>query len=298
MNLSQLESFLAVVETGSFTEAAFARGITQSAVSHAVQSLEQELGTPLVVRKRKGIEITPLGERVLVHVRAMVVHMDAITQEAMAERGQRGGRLRIGSIRSFVSPRILAAFVSHFRQRFPDIDLAIFEGTMREVATWIENGTIDVGFVMVPAEGLAATTVSRDELVVVVPRNHPLAQATSIAPSLLAGEDLVMESTECVLHVLHHAGVTGADTRLRIRYQASNSDTIFAMVREGIGSSILPRTMIPERDDGMVALPFDPPRHVQLGIAVRSEATASWAARQLVESAISWKWMRSQPLPV
>ncbi|HWV35046.1 MAG TPA: LysR family transcriptional regulator, partial [Thermomicrobiales bacterium] len=59
MNLSQLESFLAVAESGSFTEAAFSRGLTQSAVSYAVQALEQELGAPLILRKRKGIELTP-----------------------------------------------------------------------------------------------------------------------------------------------------------------------------------------------------------------------------------------------
>lgn len=296
MNLSQLESFLAVAESGSFTEAAFSRGLTQSAVSYAVQALEQELGAPLILRKRKGIELTPFGERVLIHVQAMFAHVESITQEAKVEQGQRGGRLRIGSIRSFVSPRILAAFISNFRRLFPDVDLAIFEGTMREVATWIETGTIDIGFVMMPADRLFATAISRDELMVVVSRDHPFTQATGIAPSLLAGEDLVMESTECVLHVLRHAGVSSPDHRLRIRYQASNTETIFAMVREGVGSAILPRTMIPEEGEGVVAIPFDPPRHVRLGVAVRSEAAASWAARQFMTSAVSWTWIRSQPV--
>src|SRR5215813_12949974 len=85
MNLSHLQSFVALVDTGSFTEAAYAVNLTQSAVSHALSALESELGVTLLERNRKGVvALTAVGQHVLPRARALLAQAEAIEQEAKA----------------------------------------------------------------------------------------------------------------------------------------------------------------------------------------------------------------------
>jgi len=291
MQLTHLASFVDVATTGSFTEAALARDVSQSAISHAISALERELGVTLIERNRTGvIALTAVGERVLVHARAMLAHGDAIAQEAIAALGRDSGKLRVGNIRSFVSPRLLAGYLATFRRQHPDIEVTLFEGTMKEVAGWLDDRTIDVGFVMFPAEGVDATRIAADELVLVT-REDVTVPAT-ISRDHLLSQDLVMEDAACVMHVIRRAGWPTSTRTPRVRYQASNTETILEMVREGIGVSILPRTMVPETPLGLTVQRFDPPLQVEIGLAVRSTTSASWAARQFIAAVASWSWLR------
>src|SRR3989454_2495802 len=83
MNFSQLQSFVALAETGSFTEAAYNVDLTQSAVSHALAALESELGVTLLERNRTGVvAVTNVGQKIIPHVRAILAQAEAIEQEA------------------------------------------------------------------------------------------------------------------------------------------------------------------------------------------------------------------------
>src|SRR5436853_355688 len=105
MNFSQLQSFVALAEMGSFTEAAYSVNLTQSAVSHALSALESELGVTLLERNRKGVvALTPVGQKIIPYVRALLASASAIEQEAKAALGLAMGKLRLGSMESIVSP--------------------------------------------------------------------------------------------------------------------------------------------------------------------------------------------------
>src|SRR6202048_4322235 len=104
MNLTQLQCFIALAETGSFTEAAYTVNLTQSAVSHALAALESELGVTLLERNRKGVvALTSVGQTIIPHVRALLASASAIEQEAKAAHGEAIGKLRLGTIESIVS---------------------------------------------------------------------------------------------------------------------------------------------------------------------------------------------------
>src|SRR5581483_8822185 len=121
MNFSQMQSFVALADTGSFTEAAYAIDLTQSAVSHALAALENELGVTLIERNRKGVvALSGIGEKILPHARALLAQMEAIEQEARAAQGLAQGKLRLGSILSIVSPDLLASLLTNFQQHYPD----------------------------------------------------------------------------------------------------------------------------------------------------------------------------------
>lgn len=286
MNFSQLQSFVALADTGSFTEAAYSIDLTQSAVSHALAALESELGVTLIERNRKGVvALTSIGQTIIPHVRALLASASAIEQEARAAQGEVSGKLRLGSTESIVSPRLLARVLTHFRTSYPDIEVVLFEGAMHEVGEWIEQSIIDVGFVVLPARGVEGTLITTDELCVLVASGHRLHAKGVVTPQELDEEGFVMEKTECVLQLMKRAGIELNRTGPHIHYRASDSATILAMVREGLGITLVPRMMLPQKLEGLVALQLDPQPQLQIGLAVRSQKMASRAATLFIQQA-------------
>lgn len=286
MNFSQLQSFVALAETSSFTEAAYSINLTQSAVSHALSALESELGVILLERNRKGVvALTPVGQKIIPHARALLAAASAIEQEAKGAQGLATGKLRLGSMASIVSPDLLASMLTRFRAAYPDIEVVLFEGTMHEVGEWIENSVIDVGFVILPACGIEQTLITTDEVCVLIPIGHRLHGKATVTPEDLYEEGFIMERTQCTLGFMKMAGFEPGKVKPYIRYQASDNATILAMVREGLGITLMPRMVLPKKQEGVVALPFDPPQYLQIGLAVRSQSTASPGVRLFIQMA-------------
>lgn len=286
MNFSQLQCLVALVETGSFTEAAYTLDLTQSTVSHALATLESELGVTLLERSRKGVvALTPSGQKIMPHVRALLAQAEAIEQEAKALRG--AGKLRVGTVHSLY-PEMLASVLMRFRALYPEIEVALFEGTMQEVSVWLGNSVIDVGFVFHSACGIESTLIANDELCVVVPTGHRLHAENAVPPGELPGEELIMPKAECASQLMELGSFGTGKARLRVRYQASESATIVAMVREGLGITLLPRMMLPRKLEGVLVLPLNPPQYVPIGLAIRERSTASPGAQLFVQTALTW----------
>lgn len=296
MNFSQLQSFVALAEEGSFTEAAYAVDLTQSAVSHALAALESELGVTLLERNRKGVvALTSVGQRIIPYVRALLASASAIEQEARIEHGEAAGKLRLGSIESMISPQLLAGLLTRFQQQYPGVKVVLFEGAMHEVGEWLEKSVIDVGFVILPAEDVESTLITTDEFFVLVAPGHRLSTRSAVTTRELYAEGFIMEKTNCALHLMKKAGLETSKARPLIRYQASDSATILAMVREGLGITLMPRMVLPKKLEGVVALPLDPPHSLQIGLAVKSQAIASPTALLFVQTAALWSQRSAVP---
>jgi DNA-binding transcriptional LysR family regulator len=290
MNFSQLQCLVAVVDTGSFTEAAYSVNLTQSAISHAVIALERELGIQLLDRNRKGkVALTSVGDSILPHARALLASAAAIEQEAQAACGEVMGKLRLGHMESIIAPQMLAGLLTRFRAAYPEIEVILFEGAMQEVGEWIEQNIVDVGFVVLPAGELESILIATDELCVLLAAENPLAGKRSATPEELRHEGFVMEKTRCSISLLQRAGLEQTRSGPLIRYQASGSATIQAMVREGLGITLVPRMTLPEKLEGMVALSLDPVPELPIGLAVRSQKLASRNARLFMQTAKQWR---------
>jgi DNA-binding transcriptional LysR family regulator len=297
MNFSQLHCFVALDEIGSFTEAAHTLGLTQSTVSHALTDLEHELGVTLLERNSKGVvALTSTGKKIIPHVRALLAQAGAIEQEAKAAYGESSGKLRLGSVFSFC-PDLLASVLTCFRAAYPDIEVVLFEGSLQEVVEWIGSSVVDVGFVLHPAYGIESTLITTDELCVLVPSEHHLRTRMAVTIKELRKEALIMAKTGCAFQVMEMAGIKPSEIKPSIRYQASDSATILAMVREELGITLLPRMMLPKKPEGMVALPLDPPHHLQIGLAVRSHKMASRSVELFIQTALAWTKEPASPLP-
>lgn len=250
MTFAQLQAFQAVVEVKSFTEAAERLSITQSGISHAIRSLEEEFGFPLFMRDKNGVALTQAGQLVVEHVQEILGRSERIRQEMSALSGLRVGKVRVGSFQS-VAIRILPSLVGGFHRLYPGLDMTIFEGTDTEVQEWILSGTVDIGFVIAPCTELESVPVLEDEIRVVLPEKHPLGKRQTLSWEELGEEPLVVSkcSYEAIIASMTPRETSGDST---VRVEARNIQTVIAMVREGVGIALVPSLAIPEECSGVV----------------------------------------------
>ncbi|MCI1695571.1 LysR family transcriptional regulator [Aneurinibacillus aneurinilyticus] len=278
MTLTQLEVFMAVVKEKSFTKAGLILGMTQSAVSHVISSLEAELGISLLVRDRRGVKTTEAGERVLVHVREILYRTSQIQQDVSSLKKLESGTIKIGSFPS-VSARLLPRILSDFQVRYPGIELILFEGTNQEVRNWIHTGAVDVGFVSLPDEEFDTVSITQDEMVVILPESHPLAHKTSILIENIKAESFILTKGGCeglILRIFH-------PFMPRIQFEVRETGTILTMVQQGLGITILPAMAIPSAVPHTSILHLNPPIYRQLGLAVRSLKTSALCVLAFIE---------------
>ena len=251
LNLAQLRAFLAVVDEGGFGTAADALGITQSAVSHAVAALERTLGHPVLVRRGKA-RPTAFGAEVLAHARVALAASVAIT--ALAAR--RGGAAR-GTIKLAAPPTVcqglLPDLMARWEAEFPHVRLRVFEGEDDEVAEWLANGTVEMAVVVDPPTG-HGVLVGEDAFHALVRTDHPLAGVGEVHVADLADDPFLLSCGGCERHVRQvHAGLP-FDPLHRVR----ELGTLLAMVRAGVGISIVPGLVASMLVPGLALVPLRP----------------------------------------
>src|SRR5450631_2722640 len=181
MDLWALKMFLAVAQERSFSRAAAQVHRTQPAVSQAVRRLEADLGEELFDRSSKTGTLTEAG-RVLLNYGQRLVRLAEETESAMRElRDLRRGRVLIGANEAAV--HTLLPLIATFRQRFSDITIDVRRVPARQIAVEVAQGSLDFGALTFhPAEpGLLEVTVGSDELVLLVPPTHALANRRQVA---------------------------------------------------------------------------------------------------------------------
>jgi DNA-binding transcriptional LysR family regulator len=277
---------VAVIESGSFTGAAAALGLTQSAVSHALASLEDELGVTLVERERHGVSLTESGQHILGHTRDVLLHTEAIRQVAAGVRGLAAGKVRVGSFPS-ASAHLLPGIIRAFQQRYPGIEVVVFEGTDAEVREWILARVVDAGFVTLPTESVQAVSIAQDEMVVVVSTQHPLHTHRAVQVAQLATEPFIMSKAGC--EPLIRAIFREAHVPLRPpQFEVSDVPTMLAMVQEGLGVTIVPRLNLVAHLTGIHTVSLDPPVFRRLALGVRTLEQAAPAVRAFLHQAQTW----------
>ncbi len=238
IKLAQLRMLLAVAEAEGFGEAGLRLGVSQSAISHAIATLEAELGVVLLNRGRHGAQLTPVGERIVRHSQTILAALNDIEQEASRSRGLKGGDLRIGTFRSFAT-HVLPETLAHFQQHYPNVNIVIkeYSGDSSTLQSLLQ-GTIDVGFIysLLPDE-LEGWEVARDEYQVLFPPNI-------VVPEQLEWEFLqqfpmivTQQSDTCFDLIQQH--FNQLQKRLRTDYKIQEDSTIVGMVLRGLGIAVM-----------------------------------------------------------
>ncbi len=170
MTLLSYQVFKTVAEIGSFHKAADILGLTPSAISHAISSMENKLGFSLFIRSKSGITLTNYGEHLLPYVNA-VLNSDESLKQAIAEfNGLKQGTVKIG-VFSSVCTNWLPDILDSFKELYPEIKIEVFQGTYDDVSYWIKNGVVDLGFLSVSsAKDIPIEPLYCDPLYCILPK--------------------------------------------------------------------------------------------------------------------------------
>lgn len=241
IKLSQLRALVAVARYGNFSEAALQLEISQSAVSHAIATLEKELGVCLFARGRQGAYLTTTGEGVISYAQEVLKLLDGMVEEANSHKGLEGGRVRIAAFRS-IATHVLPAIVAQFRCDFPLITVAITEySDYRDIEQALREGRADIGFMeIIASEQFESWEIFRDDYVALLPPTAKL-HSNQLNWQQLAAYPLIADvpGTGCHLKVYNYLQIS--DLPLKIAYEIKEDSTRVQMVAQGLGAAVLPR---------------------------------------------------------
>ena len=284
MTLTQLEIFSLVAELQGFTAAANRLGISQSAVSHALKSLEQELGVELLRRHQSRVELSDIGQQLLLRARAMLGLANTLRQEAADARGMKRGTLRIGSFGPTSSIKLLPLILQHYRAAHPGIEVHIDEGPDRQVIQWLEERRIDIGFVVLPEERFDTFALIKDQMVALLPVDHPLTRRDSLTLGDLCSDPFVL--TEAGSSELVSRLFSAARLKPNIRYRCSQLLSTLDTVGRGDALTVVAEGSLPDdRDSRYVKKPLSPTVTRQVGLAVLDQRQSSPATLAFIKLA-------------
>ncbi len=286
MNLAKYEALVTVVELGSLTRAAQSLGCTQSAVSHSIDSLEKELGFPILKRGRAGVQLTAEGERLLPAVNALLGSAEQLNQTAAAIRGLDAGTVRIGAFTS-VAVHWLPAVLKEFQTDYPKVEFKLLNGDYHDVEQWLSDGSIDIGFVTVPcALDCECIPLVEDRLLAILPEDSRFASYPRF-PLVECETEPFISLLESSDHDARRA-LEAAGVHPNVRFYTKDDYAIIAMVEQGLGMSIMPELLLKGRRDRLLVLPLVPEAKRTIGIAIAAGSKAGPATRRFADYVVRY----------
>lgn len=286
MNIEKYRLFTTVIEQGSLTNAARELGCTQSAVSHGIASLEEELGFSLLRRGRGGVRLTGEGERLLPAVRVLLGAAEQLNQTVSSIRGLESGTVRIGTFTS-VAVHWLPPILQQFQRDYPKVDFRLFNGDYHDVEQWLSDGSIDIGFVNVPCGvDCECIPLTEDRLLAILPRGSRFASYPKFPLVECETEpfiSLLQSSDHDARRALDAAGV-----KPNVRFYTKDDYAVIAMVEQGLGISIMPELLLKGRHDNVQILPLIPEAKRTIGIAIAAGGKAGPATRRFADTVVDY----------
>ncbi|WP_411565510.1 LysR family transcriptional regulator [Pseudomonas orientalis] len=298
MNLRTLHAFVEVVRQGSFSQAAEVVSLTQSTVSKAVKTLEEELGTPLLNRLGHRNELTAAGE--VAYRRALVVlaeHRDLVG-EINDLRGLKRGVLRIG-LPPVGCGLLFAAMFATYRTRYPEIDIELTEYGSKKLRECLEAGEVDLAALLLPVdEGFDYQPVRNEPLIAVLPIDHPLARRARLDFTDLADSPFILFEAGFALNAKILTACERKGVVPKVTARSGQIDFIVDLVAAGLGVAFLPRMLAHKHQHAGIALiPLDEPHtDWHIALAWRASAHLPPAARAWLELAREQAVSAGQPV--
>ena len=291
METARCRAFLAAAETGSFSRAAEVLRYTPSGVNQLVSALEKEVGFSLFSRSTKGVALTANGQLLLPVIREILHQEDRLFELSAQMNGLLIGTVTIAAYSS-IATLWLPAVIRAFQQDYPHVEIKLMEGIWQEVSQWLEERTADIGFFSyqenMPFEWIP---LAEDPMVALLPRSHPLAEASCYPLENCEQDSFIMPALGCDDDV--EALFARSHVRPNIRYTTIESFTAMSMVEQGLGVSVMNRLITEKRICDVAMIPIDPPASITLGAALHSHTEASPAVKMFLKYAV-WMLTRTE----
>jgi len=287
MNLRTLRAFVEVVRQGGFSQAAEVVSLTQSTVSKAVKTLEEELGMPLLNRLGHRNQLTAAGEIAYRRAQVLLAEHSDLLGEINDLRGLKRGMLRIG-LPPVGCGVLFATMFATYRSRYPDIDIELTEYGSKRLRECLEEGEVDLAALLLPIdEGFDYQPVRNEPLIAVLPMNHPLAGRECIDFTDLADSPFILFEAGFALNAKILAACERKGVTPRVTARSGQIDFIVDLVAAGLGVAFLPRMLAHKHQHAGIALVAldEPHTDWHIALAWRANAHLPPAARAWLDLA-------------
>ena len=246
LNVHRLRILREVSARGSFSNAADALDLSQSAVSQQIATLEAEVGTPLIERRSRGLRLTAAGEALVGHADVILARLETAEAELEALAGLRSGRLRMASFPT-AGATLMPLAIAIFRAQHPDVELTLAEGEPEEIVPKLLAGEFDLAILfefggMSEALGpqIERYELLRDPLYLALPGDHDLVAREPLRLEDLAEESWVQTSaaSPCARLVVRNCHAAGFEPR--VSFESDDYATVQGLVAAGVGVALIP----------------------------------------------------------
>ncbi len=249
MELHQLRYVVAIAKSGNFSRAAEECHVAQPSLSQQIRKLEDELGERLFDRMKREARLTPAGEALLQRAVRILDEVEVARREAHEAGQLLRGTLKIGALPT-IAPYYLPEPVRKFTERYPGVEMIVEEDTTSRLLRMLAACEIDLAIASLPIDDARfdTRTLFTEELLLALPPRHPLAAKARLALADVEAEKFILlKEGHClgdqVLNFCQRRDVQPA-----VSLRSAQIETIQALVRSGLGISLIPRMAVREAD--------------------------------------------------
>lgn len=283
MDIANLNAFVSVADSGSFSAASELLYLTQPAVSKRVSALESELDIQLFDRIGRKVTLTEAGSALLVRARNILQQVEDSKRAIQNLTGHIAGKLSIGTSHHIGLHR-LPPVLRAFTHAYPEVELDLHFMDSEEACHAIEHGKLELGIVTLPlqpAKALQTYEVWPDPLDIVVNQSHPLALLKKITPKQLAEYSAILPTRGTYTRQIFEHTMRKHKLELKVGLSTNYLETIKMMVSVGLGWSVLPRSMLNKELNTLTIEGIKLER--KLGVVWHSGHTLSNAAKAMAK---------------
>lgn len=249
--------FAAVVNYGTFAQAAGALNVTPSAVSHSISQLESDLGFPLFIRSRSGAELTADGQVVLPVIQGILNLEDQLQQVADNINGLAAGRVRIGAFSS-VSTNWLPPIIRAFNKKYPQVQIELVQAGFNEIVEQVRTGSVDIGFSLLPVDApVTVEPLVQDPIFCVTPRSFTPRSGQYVDDEDIGKRNFILQQQDYDRDTKRALDRYNVSTN-SINYSIDDQ-SILSMVESGLGMGILPQLALSKLVGDVNTYPFSEP---------------------------------------
>lgn len=249
MNLRDLEYLVAIADHHSFRKAAEVCHATQPTLSGQLRKLEEFLGVQLVERTQRSVQLTEVGQEVVVRARRLLHEANQIQEIAQTFSNPFSGKVRLGLIHT-VAPYLLPRIMPKLKMAFPALEFYLFEGQTHQLLEQLRQTRLDALILALPVDeqGLEVLELFEEPFWLAVSENHRLAHESRFGQEELRQENiLLLEDGHCLrdqaLEVCMHAGASANQG-----FQGTSLETLRHMVANGTGVTLMPEFAVPDKE--------------------------------------------------
>lgn len=290
MDFRQLRGAVELARLGSFSKAAERLGIAQPAMSQSISALERELGVRLFNRSSRRVTLTDAGVAFVNQAAGILGNMAALHATMTQHAGALRGRVDVAST-LFFGQSALPELVAAFSRDHPGVRIVIDNDVTPNIVARLSSGQLDVGFASVPdrepAPDLLVEVLHDDEIIIMVPPNHRLANEPIVAFADLCDEPFIGYGEGLGVGSIQTALAREAGFELQIVVESRSAFLVRSLVAQGLGVSIGMKEYAVSPGAGIAVVPLMPRRRVTTALLTRRDIDVNPAARAFAELARS-----------